>query len=414
MEEGEECDGEDGVGEHQICIACRLYTFPYCGDGNQDEGEECDDGNNEDGDGCSADCLTEEDPPEDSYCGDGEINQSSEECDDGNNDNYDGCSSICEIDPYCGDGEINRPTEECDDGNGQDNDGCSFICKIEVPPIIINTPPVNDDIFEEPVGNPAEIFFNVQNINIEEYFPQPENYNKDEWVHIDLPQDISDQSEDNLVSQDIVVDFSDKISNIITNLQDNNIFKIKDTRQRMPVSGGELFRVQLTIKDNRTKEFVLAILGEDDQLEQKFQSWHRINTAQWQQMEHDLQRLKFYVWIHRQTKEIHGLEIIAKDFVLATKDYSFVFDINLSFYINQTTTMTIIKPNKITNWQTKLLGITKKIIQSNNDSNQDGLSDYLEKYYGTDPNNPDTDGDGYLDGEEIENGFDPLGSGSLP
>jgi len=42
------------------------------------------------------------------------------------------------------------------------------------------------------------------------------------------------------------------------------------------------------------------------------------------------------------------------------------------------------------------------------DSDHDGLSDDLEKQFKTDPHNPDTDGDGYADGLEIANGFDPL------
>jgi lipoprotein-anchoring transpeptidase ErfK/SrfK len=42
------------------------------------------------------------------------------------------------------------------------------------------------------------------------------------------------------------------------------------------------------------------------------------------------------------------------------------------------------------------------------DSDHDGLSDYDEIYiYHTDPNNPDTDGDGYSDGLEVANGYDP-------
>lgn len=32
-----------------------------------------------------------------------------------------------------------------------------------------------------------------------------------------------------------------------------------------------------------------------------------------------------------------------------------------------------------------------------------------EGVYGTDPNNPDTDGDEVGDGQEVENGTDPLG-----
>lgn len=43
------------------------------------------------------------------------------------------------------------------------------------------------------------------------------------------------------------------------------------------------------------------------------------------------------------------------------------------------------------------------------DSDSDGLSDWDEiMIYFTDANNPDSDGDGVLDGEEIENGYDPL------
>lgn len=41
------------------------------------------------------------------------------------------------------------------------------------------------------------------------------------------------------------------------------------------------------------------------------------------------------------------------------------------------------------------------------DSDQDGLTDQEEKLYKTDPNNPDTDGDGYSDGAEVRAGYDP-------
>lgn len=42
------------------------------------------------------------------------------------------------------------------------------------------------------------------------------------------------------------------------------------------------------------------------------------------------------------------------------------------------------------------------------DSDQDGLTDQEEKTYGTDPNNKDTDNDGYNDGIEVRSGYDPL------
>ncbi len=57
-------------------------------------------------------------------------------------------------------------------------------------------------------------------------------------------------------------------------------------------------------------------------------------------------------------------------------------------------------------------GMISPGINPNLDSDNDGLTDVMEDVYGTDKNNPDTDGDGYLDGDEIENGYDPLLSGS--
>ncbi len=42
------------------------------------------------------------------------------------------------------------------------------------------------------------------------------------------------------------------------------------------------------------------------------------------------------------------------------------------------------------------------------DSDKDGLIDAQEIQFKTNPNLPDTDGDGFVDGLEIANGFDPL------
>lgn len=54
------------------------------------------------------------------------------------------------------------------------------------------------------------------------------------------------------------------------------------------------------------------------------------------------------------------------------------------------------------------------LINSKTDSDLDGLFDQDEiDIYKTDPNNSDTDGDGYLDGDEVKNGYNPAGAGSL-
>jgi len=47
------------------------------------------------------------------------------------------------------------------------------------------------------------------------------------------------------------------------------------------------------------------------------------------------------------------------------------------------------------------------------DSDADGLSDVYEVRYGAILDNPDTDSDGYPDGEEVQNGYNPLGPGKI-
>lgn len=63
------------------------------------------------------------------------------------------------------------------------------------------------------------------------------------------------------------------------------------------------------------------------------------------------------------------------------------------------------------------LGVSFSVFAQNNSSSsegvfadfdQDGLSNEEEEVYGTDPNNEDTDGDGYSDGAEVQSGYDPL------
>jgi len=47
------------------------------------------------------------------------------------------------------------------------------------------------------------------------------------------------------------------------------------------------------------------------------------------------------------------------------------------------------------------------------DSDNDGLPDNLELQFHTDPHNPDTDGDGFKDGEEVDWGYNPLSSSTV-
>ncbi len=57
------------------------------------------------------------------------------------------------------------------------------------------------------------------------------------------------------------------------------------------------------------------------------------------------------------------------------------------------------------------IGLDDRMLEFDYDG--DSLSDKTEEAIGTDMYNDDSDNDGYNDGEEIKNGFNPSGSGSL-
>jgi len=66
--------------------------------------------------------------------------------------------------------------------------------------------------------------------------------------------------------------------------------------------------------------------------------------------------------------------------------------------------------DSLTDAEEKAAGTNLNVIDTDND----GLSDYEEiKIYHTNPLNADSDGDGYLDGAEIKNGYNPNGPGKL-
>ncbi len=55
----------------------------------------------------------------------------------------------------------------------------------------------------------------------------------------------------------------------------------------------------------------------------------------------------------------------------------------------------------------------KKVKLEDNDTDGDGLSDRMELNFHSNLDNPDTDGDGYNDGEEISAGYDPTKSDKI-
>ncbi len=97
----------------------------------------------------------------------------------------------------------------------------------------------------------------------------------------------------------------------------------------------------------------------------------------------------------------------------STSELSFSMSMTMSDF-NQP--ISISKPEKSEDLMKALeemvMGMMGGMMTSNStwgdDFDQDGLSNQAEEFYGTDPNNPDTDGDGHSDGDEVSRGYDPL------
>jgi hypothetical protein len=64
--------------------------------------------------------------------------------------------------------------------------------------------------------------------------------------------------------------------------------------------------------------------------------------------------------------------------------------------------------NQATNSSTNINGALPDM-----DPDKDGLPTDLEVSFGTDPQRKDTDGDGFSDGDELQNGYNPLGTGRV-
>jgi outer membrane protein OmpA-like peptidoglycan-associated protein len=79
--------------------------------------------------------------------------------------------------------------------------------------------------------------------------------------------------------------------------------------------------------------------------------------------------------------------------------YSFTFTDNLNYYNNQDVSETEKTYND--GYYSAALGLTFVSGTGNTDKDGDGLIKKVEKELGTDPENPDTDGDGLKDGEEV-------------
>ena len=137
-------------------------------------------------------------------------------------------------------------------------------------------------------------------------------------------------------------------------------------------------------------------------------AWECMNTLQQNYLGAITAKQSGYEKIKEQTTSQEGVSAKAKDLFLGLDKTALV-----SPFKDSETVL------KIINTEVKIfLDKQNNLIQTSPvalmvDSDEDGLPDDLEKRLGTDSGKKDSDGDGYSDGEEIKNGYNPLGDGKL-
>jgi len=82
---------------------------------------------------------------------------------------------------------------------------------------------------------------------------------------------------------------------------------------------------------------------------------------------------------------------------------------NGALNVNSNTNTTLLNTNEASN--TNAIEIPS-ILEGSIDSDKDGLTDNEEELYTTELKMPDTDGDGYLDGQEVKDGYNPKVAGN--
>lgn len=247
----------------------------------------------------------------------------------------------------------------------------------------------------------------------------------DKWVYISL-KNSSDSFGGGLIpiSQDLVNKYFSSFSAPAGSRSvDANIIKyidISDPHESKEYNGKKLKKINFSIKQGKTNDLIVYL---SEKIPKENANLIKETMAQFDNSE---QNLSFSVWIDKKTKVIHGIDCSIKDFdasklsknSISTKSKDKVdFTVNLN--ISELKNYEIEKPLDAMSledaFMSAFVGLaassTNPTLNSNalQDSDSDGLLDIYEQLYNSDPNDSDTDQDGYKDGNEVINGYNPNG-----
>lgn len=277
-------------------------------------------------------------------------------------------------------------------------------------------------------------FFNLSDIN------------QEEWILIEDStfKNIPFFPLEEKKSEDWIKEFQSKMPIFLDSLKTENIFSIKDPHQIKELDDVKLKKINYFLKEEKIDNFVFLSIdafskNSDDsyEIKEEFIQFKREKPEEWNNLKRFMQNLKISLWINKDTKLIEGFNFNINDFTLKTNDLELKIDLEYSNFVFDIEEVEMISPPphsiSVEEFWESVQGFSdfnmdplieleeEEILEDlylkteNNlvDTDEDGIPDYIEEIIGTDPLNPDTDEDAFLDGEEVENGYNPLGSGKL-
>ena len=212
---------------------------------------------------------------------------------------------------------------------------------------------------------------------------------------------------------------TDKNEDIIMEAQqmffEFDVFDVLEVEKDKTDAGVKIYKYKFSLNKENALSYVRAV-------NELFDEDKKVEEVKFLKIMDALQSLEISLEIDRKTYYIYQAEIIlsASDegkFNLQLQLGNEMSNFNMVQAIpipeNKITfkeIMTMIERKKM-NEKLETLSTMENLLK---DSDEDGLTDYDEKYiYFSDINNEDSDGDSFLDGEEVKNGFDPMGEDKL-
>ncbi|MDD4290251.1 MAG: gamma-glutamylcyclotransferase [Patescibacteria group bacterium] len=261
----------------------------------------------------------------------------------------------------------------------------------------------------------------------------------DKWIYLEMNQE-GKFLEDSFIPTDQINKYISKFSTEnIKNIKEIELVKyinILDPHESKEYNGEKLKKISVTVKEGKSSDLVFHIMKkilskeEYNNLYKKYQDSKNRNDEDFKRSLELINSLENNInisfWINKKTKIVREIDYSIKDFDIGKifytynsnkKNQNINIDANLIF--NEIEDYKIEKPidtmnieeifGSLLNTSIEPILESKTLVLPNilQDLDEDGLLDIYESFYNSDPRDPDTDRDSYLDGNEVLYAYNP-------